>query len=200
LTVFGFVTAYKGHLLAVKALKKLPPQFHLAIVGGTNPANADGTLNAILETWEGEDPKRLMITGYASRETVDLYHAAGDICLAPFQPGNLTGSASATWALTSGKPTIASNIPAFTEIQEAADCLALVTPNAVHELAWQIQQLARDPLLQQKLVRNALKFASERSWSRVTAGLLDVYSELTATRRPQVALPAGESQPIPQAA
>jgi glycosyltransferase involved in cell wall biosynthesis len=141
LTVFGFVAAYKGHLTAVEALKKLPSQYRLAVVGGPHPANAcDQTLNALLEAWEGQDPGRLIVTGYVPRETIDTYHAATDICLVPFQKGNPTGSASLTWALTSGKPTIASNIPAFAEIQQAAECLLLCTPDAAHELAWHIQQ------------------------------------------------------------
>ena len=180
LTIFGFVTGYKGHSLAVQALKKLPPHYHLGIVGGPNLANSsDTTLNSLLETWDGEDPRRLMITGFAPRETIDLFHAATDICLAPFLPGNLAGSASATWAFTSGKPTIASNIPAFAEIQQVADCLLLFTPNAVHELAWHIQQLAGNPALQQRLAQNALIFAAEHSWERVIAGLVGVYEEMT---------------------
>jgi glycosyltransferase involved in cell wall biosynthesis len=181
LTIFGFVTAYKGHLLAVQALKKLPPQYHLAIVGGPNLANSsDTTLNSILETWDGEDPQRLMITGFVARETIDLYHAATDICLAPFLPGNIAGSASATWAFTSGKPTIASNIPAFAEIQQAVDCLLLCTPNAVHELAWHIRQLASNPALQTKLAHNALQFAALHSWERVIEGLIGTYREMAS--------------------
>jgi alpha-1,2-rhamnosyltransferase len=180
LTVFGFVAAYKGHLTAVEALKRLPPQYHLAIVGGPHPGNAyDQTLNAVLEAWEGQEPGRLIVTGYVPRETIDTYHAATDICLVPFQKGNPTGSASLTWALTSGKPTIASNIPAFAEIQQAADCLLLCTPDAAHELAWHIQQLAGNPELQQKLAQNALGFASRHSWNRVVARLIDVYREMT---------------------
>ncbi|HLJ11924.1 MAG TPA: glycosyltransferase [Planctomycetaceae bacterium] len=179
LTMFGFVGAYKGHLVAVQALKKLPPNYHLAIVGGPHPLNpADQTLNSLLEIWEGEDPARLTVSGYVSRESIDLYHAATDICLAPFVQGNPTGSASLSWALTSGKPTIASNIPAFAEIQRAGDCLLLCTPNAVHELAWQIQQLARNSTLQQKLARNALRFAADNNWTRVADRLKDIYQEV----------------------
>ncbi len=176
LTIFGFVAAYKGHLTAVEALRRLPPQYHLAIVGGPHPGNAhDMTLNSLLAAWEGQNPSRLLVTGYVSRETIDTYHAATDICVAPFQKGNPTGSASLTWALTSGKPTIASNIPAFAEIQQAADCLQLCTPDAAHELAWQIEQLAGDFERQQKLVRNALDYAGQHSWEHVIEGLVGVY-------------------------
>jgi glycosyltransferase involved in cell wall biosynthesis len=136
------------------------------------------TLDAILAAWEGQDPKRLIVTGYVPRETVDTFYAATDVCLAPFQKGNPTGSASLNWALTSGKPTIASNIPAFAEIQQVADCLQLCTPDAAHELAWQVQQLSGNPELQQKLIQNALQFAAIHSWDRVVERLVDVYREV----------------------
>jgi glycosyltransferase involved in cell wall biosynthesis len=182
LTIFGFVTAYKGYRLAADALQKLPANYHLAIVGGPNPANPlDTTLDSILRTWQGEDPRRLMITGFASRETMDLYYAATDICLAPFLPENRTGSATLTWALTSGRPTIATNIPVFSEIQQESECLLLSTPNAVYELAWNIQRLAGDAALQNRLAQNALQFAERHSWPRVAEMLRDVYCELTAT-------------------
>lgn len=201
LTIFGFVTAYKGHLLAVQALKKLPPRYHLAIVGGPNLANAgDMTLNSVLETWEDEDPRRLLITGFAPRETIDLYHAATDICLAPFLPGNISGSASATWALTSGKPTIASNIPAFSEIQLAADCLSLCTPNAAHELAWCIEQLAADAGRQQNLARRALDYARENSWDRIIERLIGVYREVAGLSALQPAKGSLDPEGLKQAA
>lgn len=179
LTLFGFVAEYKGHLLAVEALKKLPPNYHLAIIGEPHLGNAtDRTLDEVLKAWDGQDPRRLTITGYVPSETLNLYHAAGDICLAPFLPGNWTGSASITWALTSGKPTIASNIPVFAEIQRAGDCLALFSPNCAYELAWKIQQVVGNPALREKLAQNGLAYAEANSWDRVTDGLLAVYQEL----------------------
>jgi glycosyltransferase involved in cell wall biosynthesis len=178
--MFGFVSHYKGHLTAVQALKKLPARFHLAIVGGPNLANPDMTFNSLLEAWEREDPRRLLVTGYASRETIELCQSATDICLAPYLPEFTSGSGAICLALSSDRPTIASNIPAFAAIQREADCLQLCTPNAVHELAWHIQRLAGNPELQQNLVQNAKKFVLERSWDRVTELLVDVYRDLTS--------------------
>ena len=189
LSIFGFVAAYKGYLPALKALKQLPPRYHLAIIGGKHPENqADMTFNTILENWEGEDPRRLLITGYASRETIDLYHAATDICLAPYLPEFMSASGGICWALTSGKPIIASNIPLFAKINREGDCLLLCTPNAAHELAWHIQKLSGDEALQRRLANNALKFSARHSWSRVAESLVDVYREMTGTAHPQATL------------
>lgn len=180
LTMFGFVSAYKGHLTAVRALKKLPARYCLAVVGGPNLNDEqDRTLDQMLELWEGEDPARLRVTGYATRDVIDRYHAATDICLAPFSPTNLAGSASSGWALTSGKPTLASNIPALAEIHEVAGCFQLFTPGAVHELAWQIERLAADRALGQELGRRGLQFAAQHSWDNVVEQLVAFYRQMT---------------------
>ena len=182
LSIFGFVAAYKGHKWAVRALKILPPQYHLAIVGGLHPESvSDDTIDYVLRTWTREDQRRLTITGYASRETIDLYHAATDICLALHVPqSSFAASAGVTWALSSGKPTIATKIPSFLEINQKAECMVLVTPNAVHELSWQISKLAADRDLQARLVRNALHYAADNGWPEVTNRLVTVYRELVS--------------------
>jgi len=193
LTIFGFVAAYKGHALAAEALKKLPANYHLAIVGGPSPMDpSDLTLNSIFETWEQEDPRRLHVTGYASRETIDLYHAATDICLAPFRPEFYSGSASIGWALSSGNPIIATNIPAFAEIQREGDCLLMSTPHAAHELAWNIRRLAEDRDMQQRLAQNALSYVERHSWSRVSQTLVDLYCDMAGH---ETRTPAGPPSP-----
>ena len=35
--MFGFVGAYKGHDIAVKAIKLLPKKYVLAVIGGRHP-------------------------------------------------------------------------------------------------------------------------------------------------------------------
>lgn len=48
--VFGFLSAYKGHLTAIKALEYLPEEWHLAIIGGEHPhgLEADRDIGAYL--------------------------------------------------------------------------------------------------------------------------------------------------------
>jgi glycosyltransferase involved in cell wall biosynthesis len=201
LTIFGFIGEYKGHLLAVQALKNLPPRYHLVVLGGTNiNYPSDRTLDAMLAAWEGEDPRRLIVTGYAQGGTIDRYHAGTDICLAPFRPNFHSGSGSICWSLSSGRPTIASNIPAFAEIQEQADCLLLCTPDAPRELAWQIENLAGNPALQKRLAQNALEFVASHSWSRAATMLLDIHAEMTGGSQMTIPFPAARREPLRKAA
>jgi len=181
LSLFGFVAGYKGHEIAVRALRSLPRNFALAVVGGSHPEGGDETIDTMLNLWKKRDPERFRITGYVSREDLDLYHAATDICLAPYTDPNLASSAAITWALSSGKPVVASSIPTFREIQERTDCLALVTRKCPEELAWQIRRLAADPAWQRELVVNAQRFCKESSWAKVAERVGAAYEELLGT-------------------
>jgi glycosyltransferase involved in cell wall biosynthesis len=180
MSIFGFIGTYKGHEVAMQALRALPPKFVLAIIGGRHPdAGEDPALNNILRAWRKRDPKRLLITGYADRPTVELYQAETDICLAPYRPAfNLSASAALTWCLTSGRPTIASAIPSFREVNHRGDCLMLVTPGAPFELAWAIERLAGDEPTQARLVQNSLRYAEANSWQVVAERTADIYAQV----------------------
>jgi glycosyltransferase involved in cell wall biosynthesis len=183
LSLFGFVARYKGHLVAAKALQALPSNYYLAVVGGLHPEGNEKAINKVLRIRKEMDPKRLTITGFVTQAELDLYHAATDICLAPYIDDTQSGSAAITWAMTSGKPVIASTIRAFREINASAECLLMVTPKAEMELAWQIERLAASPALQQRLVANARRYAQEHSWPETAKRTAALYEELRGTGR-----------------
>ncbi len=197
LSQFGFIAGYKGCEWSVRALELLPENYYLAIVGGRHPdAPGEGTLNRILEMWHGRDPKRLRVTGFVSEEERDLYHAASDICLAPYVWQGLTASAAAGWAITSGKPVIASTIPAFREINDVYDCMLTVPPGMVHELVWQIGRLNASSKLQHQLTENAKRYAEDHCWDKIARQYATQFEELAAAGHRSVAQPRHE---VPQA-
>lgn len=115
-TIFGFLGKYKGHDIAVEAMKKLPENYHLAMVGGMHPESKDSFLDSLVLSIPVELQSRIRITGWVDRETADRYFAATDICLAPYRADmELSGSGAITWALGSGKPVIASKIDALSK-------------------------------------------------------------------------------------
>jgi glycosyltransferase involved in cell wall biosynthesis len=180
LSLFGFISGYKGPHVAVRALKELPPQYHLALVGGSHPESPDRTVNDILRALSEDQAlrARVRVTGYLKPETIDLYHAATDICLAPYADPRISGSAAINWALSSGKPVIASKVPTFVDINDTADCLLLFTNGAFYELAWQIQRLAGDQELQLNLTRNAQKYVAANCWPEVAQKTLHLYANM----------------------
>ncbi len=177
LSLFGFISKYKGPHVAARALRLLPPNYYLALVGGQHPHSNDTTLNHVLKIWHGRDPRRLRITGYQSESEIDLWQAATDISLAPYLEVGMSGSAGITWALSSGKPVIASRTLTFKEINDSANGMLLVTPNAPYELAWRIQQLAESPEHAAELVRNAQAYVAGHTWDKTAGRMLEVYQQ-----------------------
>jgi D-inositol-3-phosphate glycosyltransferase len=190
LSLFGFVAAYKGHEVAVQALKRLPDRFVLAVVGGPHPEGGDATVDRILRLWAKRDSNRLRITGFVDPPTRDLYQMATDVCLAPYTEGNLASSAGITWGLSSGRPVVASAIPSFRELNEKSSALELVTPGCPAELAWTVQRLITNPARTAELVRNALDYSSQCSWDVVAREVSQIYGELvgrTVGQEPELA-------------
>jgi glycosyltransferase involved in cell wall biosynthesis len=187
LSLFGFITCNKGPDVAAKALVHLPDNYYLAYVGGQHPENrVDKPINEVLTIWHkaGKNPDRLRITGYVSQEEIDLYHAATDICLAPYRDHfSFSASSAISWALTSGKPVIATNIPAFRDINQKSECMILCVPTAEMELAWQIQRLTKSPDLQRRLVENSKNYAAQHTWLEIAKRTASIYREIVPARR-----------------
>jgi len=185
LTMFGFVGGYKGHDLAVRALAKLPPRFHLAICGGTHPESDDRALATVIRLVRKLGlEQRVTITGWLSEKEAEIHYAATDICLSPYVDAALSASGAITWALASGKPTIASKIPAFQEICREQPCLLLTTPGMVEEIVWAVEKLAGDGPLAERLVAAAGRYIAAHSWAATAAATRDLYAALLAGAAP----------------
>jgi glycosyltransferase involved in cell wall biosynthesis len=179
LSLFGFIAYYKGHEIALEAMKYLPENYYLLFIGSPHPYGKDDTFNRIVYTLNRRKKlsDRIKLTGYLPLEVLTEYYKIVDICLAPYRGGtNLSSSAAITWALTSGKPVIASKIDSFEELNEETDCLSLTTPDASAELAYAIQSLVLDVERQERLVNNALEYCEENQWKSAGKKHLDIYS------------------------
>ena len=188
LTMFGFVGGYKGHDLAVRALAKLPARFHLAICGGAHPESEDRALATVLRLVRKLGlEQRVTITGWLSEADAAVHYAATDICLAPYVDTSLSASGAITWALASGRPTIASKIPAFQEICREQPCLLLTSPGMVDEIVWAAEKLADDRDLAAGLVTAAGRYIDAHSWAATAAATQDLYAALIAGEPPAAA-------------
>lgn len=179
LSLFGFIAEYKGYGTALQTIKQLPENYYLLIIGSPHPYGEDKAFDSII-TYLNRYQKlkqRIKLTGYLPLEILKDYYKVVDICLAPYQGNtNLSSSAAITWALTSGKTVIASKIDAFEELNEDANCLSLVTPDAPGELAYTIQTVLKDIELQNILVKNALNYCEVNQWKNIAKKHIDIYS------------------------
>lgn len=181
LTMFGFVGSYKGHRVAIRALAKLPPQFHLAICGGAHPEADDHALAKVIRLIQTLGlEQRVTITGWLTPAEAEIHYAATDICLAPYVDTSLSASGAITWALASGRPTIASKIPAFQEICREQPCLMLTSPRMVDEIVWAAEKLASDPRRAGELVAAARRYTEAHSWQATADLTHELYAGLLA--------------------
>lgn len=180
LSIFGFISSYKGYAVAIKALRYLPSKYYLAIIGGPHPEDTTGRsledILVLIEKLKLQD--RVLVTGFVDFKTLDRYHKATDICLAPYIAPELSSSAALTWAITSGKPVIVSKIPAFVELNQEAECLLMTALNSPRELAWQILKLDSDPNLNSRLVKNALEYSETYSWDKISDSTIEIYQSM----------------------
>lgn len=183
LVIVGFVSSYKGHLIAAKALKYLDGRYQLAIVGGPHPNGNDDTYDKILAYKARSDKRnRLRITGYVTPEERADYLDAADIVLAPYLDQRLAATGSVLWALASGRPVLASRIPLFQELNLDMPRMLLSTPGAPAELGERIRQLDQDEATKKELVANASAYIRSVSWERVAAMYLSHYRALLERR------------------
>jgi glycosyltransferase involved in cell wall biosynthesis len=179
LTIFGFLGRYKGHDLAIEALKYLPENYHLALVGGMHPEARDDFLDVVLQSIPEAIRPRVKVTGWVESSVADLYYAATDVCLAPYRGDTLlSASGAVTWALSSGRPVVASKIEAFQNVNRGTDCMFLFTPERLAELAWAVEKIVSDTSLQERLIRNARAYCEEHSWQTTSNKVLQIYDRM----------------------
>jgi glycosyltransferase involved in cell wall biosynthesis len=181
LTMFGFVSPYKGHDLAIQALERLPEHVHLAICGGSHPEADDDYLASLITLVHELDlDDRVTITGWLAPTEAERYYAATDICLAPYTTTDLSASGAITWALASGKPIIGSKIPAFRNICREQPCMLLTTPERIDEIVWAVEKLSAAPEHAARLVAAARCYANAHTWEETAVVTRDLYSRMVS--------------------
>jgi glycosyltransferase involved in cell wall biosynthesis len=188
LTMFGFVGSYKGHLVAVRALAKLPRRFHLAICGGAHPESRDRHFAAVVRLVAKLGlSDRVTITGWLPAQAAELYYAATDVCLAPYLDPALSASGAITWALASGRPIVASKVPAFQEICREHPCMLLTAPGMADEIAWAAEKLATDADVARQLVAESRRYIEAHSWERTARDTAALYAAILTGAAPEAA-------------
>lgn len=176
LSMFGFVERYKGHHVAVRALRSLPAEWKFSVVGAVHPDSNDLAYDQLLHAASMPALReRVRILGHLSAEDSRQHLAAADYCIAPYIERGLGTSAAITWGLASSRPVIGTRIPAFQELNRELEAMVLVTPSAPHELARALLDLDADPGRRALLVGAASELARRHSWPNIAMAHARVY-------------------------
>jgi glycosyltransferase involved in cell wall biosynthesis len=172
----GFFHRYKGIIEAVKALKFLPPNYKLAILGGMKADSDDvafyDKVCDMIDMLGLHD--RVYIAGYIpTDDELNAVIRECDVCVYPYNGvyyGQVS-SGSINLAFANGRPAIAYPTTSIKELAAEADgAVVLCETFAYYELARELKRIDLG-----KQVELSKAFAKKMAWSKVSADLVSVY-------------------------
>lgn len=125
--------------------------------------------------------EHVMLPGRVSRGAAHLWHQALDIFAVPRRDVDVARTVTPLKpieAMATGRPVVASDLPALAEIVQVPGSGLLVRPDDASDLARALVRLARDESLRADLGLRGRAFAETRTWSALTQRYADVYDTL----------------------
>jgi glycosyltransferase involved in cell wall biosynthesis len=180
-TLFGFLSAKKGHIESIDAMLRLPDNVMLLLAGGKHPNDHTDYVERITKLIEQKNlSQRVRITGYLPPTDMLNVMAATDVAIAPYSRSS--GSASVGQLMAAGLPIVATRIPAFEEInRQAAGTLLLMEQNPTAELlGCEILSVLSRPDQLQALRTSARKYASANTYRNMAEATVEVYKAALA--------------------
>ncbi|HSX34792.1 MAG TPA: glycosyltransferase, partial [Candidatus Saccharimonadales bacterium] len=175
----GFFHKYKGITEAVKALKFLPSNYKLAILGGMKADSDDiAFYDKVTDLIDQLGlHSRVYIAGYIpTDDELNALIRECDVCVYPYN-GVYYGqvaSGSLNLSFANNRPAIAYPTAAISELAAVADgAIVLCETYAYYELA---RELKRIDIPKQAELSKA--FAEKMAWPKVSAELVKVYEDL----------------------
>lgn len=178
LATVGYIHRFKGVDKAIKALKFLPENYKLAVLGGVKSDSDDQQLydqlsDLILELGLEH---RVHITGVIpSDDDLDSYIREADICVYPYDSSYYKGvsSGALNLAIANERPIVAYPVPTFAETNTPFKQLVLTTSDSYYELAREIRQLDR-----KTQTKRIAEYAHANSWDVMSNRLIELYRSI----------------------
>jgi glycosyltransferase involved in cell wall biosynthesis len=165
----GVLQTRKNTLNMLKALKTLPPQYRLVLLGGEGYGS-----EAIHEFIRSESlQERVKLPGYVdAKQLAPLYQAASVFLFPSFEEGF---GIPILEAMASGVPVVTSNVSSMPEV--GGEAALYVSPHDPSDIAQKVVQAAENSTLRESLIEKGLARAREFTWQRTAEATLAVYEE-----------------------
>lgn len=174
----GFMHKYKGIDDAVRALKYLPDNYKLAIIGGMQPisdeVNIYNTIATLVDALGLKD--RVYITGYVQEDDrLNALIREVDICVYAYNNKyyGQVSSGALNLAFANQRAVIGYPTDSFKEMNKEFGEIKLTTAAAYYELARELKHI--DTKAQ---VVAGDKYAQEYSWPKIAETVIDAYRKL----------------------
>jgi glycosyltransferase involved in cell wall biosynthesis len=175
----GFMHKYKGLFDAVKALRYLPQNYKLAIIGGVHPfSDSAGIYNKITDMVADYGLQdRVYITGFVKDDNrLNALIQECTVCVYPYDGVyyGKTSSGALNLAFANSMPVIAYPTETIREIAADSNGAAVLTDSfSYYELARKLQSTDYD-----EKAKQSVDYAKKMAWPVQTKGLVDLYSKL----------------------
>ncbi|HWO89874.1 MAG TPA: glycosyltransferase family 4 protein [Gemmatimonadales bacterium] len=148
------------------------------LVAGRHPGGSPRRL-AELATELGVSDRVEFRSGFIAEAEIPAYLAAADIVAFPYR--EIAQSAGAVWAISYGRPIVASRIGGLTSLVEDGGAGLLVPPESPRELAAAIEALLRNPADRERMGAAGRRYAqSSLDWRPIAQRVLDAYERALA--------------------
>jgi glycosyltransferase involved in cell wall biosynthesis len=145
ITLLGFMTRRKGHLLVLESLRLLPDDVFAIFAGAPIEGRGERADELQAAARELGVADRVRFTGYVPEAELTRILAATDIAACPFRDMAASGSL-ATW-ISTGRPIVASDLPALREyVAMEPGSLHLFAPLTAEAFAATVGGLLEQPL------------------------------------------------------
>ncbi len=174
----GFVSKTKGVDQAIKALRLLPKNYKLVIIGGIHPDSRDNSFFDSITDYivDNNLEDRVYITGYIEDDNeLNSMIRESDICVYPYDSNyySYVSSAALNNALANHKAVIAYPTPTFYEINNEKEAIKICqTPN-YYELAKEIKNLDIN-----KYSLLAKEYANKYAYDKEATKFADIYRQV----------------------
>lgn len=160
----GHLYDWKGVDVLIEAMRDLPEDYLLVLVGGTKEDLAvygrkikDGGLAS-----------KIFLLGWWPHREIPYFLKAADVLVLPNKAGDplsekYTSPLKLFEYMASGRPIVASDLPSLREIL-SEDCAILVKPNNSQTLAEGIRRILSDRALAEIIVQKGLEKVQQYSW------------------------------------
>lgn len=174
----GFMHKYKGIDDAVRALKYLPANYKLAIIGGMQPISSEtniyNTIATLIDTLGLKD--RVYITGFVQDDDrLNALIREVDICVYPYNNvyyGQVS-SGALNLAFANERAVIAYPTDGFKEMNKELQPIQLTNTFAYYELARELERVDISAK-----VKAGTEYAEAYSWPKTARVVVDAYKQL----------------------
>lgn len=170
----GFLSKSKGAKDAVKALRLLPKNYKLAVIGGVHPFGDSKIIDDVMDLaikLNVED--RVYITGYIEEDgRLHTMIKEADVCVYPYSKKyySYVSSAAITLALADGKATVSYPVGSFIALNKNGQVTALTKSCNYYELARALTEANFS-----ELSEAATEYARRHSYSKEATTLKNIY-------------------------